>query len=79
MNAPLVGTHLVPEFHPRDVPAALLEALKTRFGAQFSTALVIREQHGRDESAFSVPPPAAVVFAENTQDVADAVRLAAQY
>ncbi|HSN79170.1 MAG TPA: FAD-linked oxidase C-terminal domain-containing protein, partial [Rhodoferax sp.] len=28
---------------------------------------------------FSVPPPAAVVFAESTQDVADAVRLAAQF
>jgi D-lactate dehydrogenase (cytochrome) len=41
---------------------------------------VIREQHGRDESAFtSVPPPAAVVFAENTQEVADAVKLADQY
>jgi D-lactate dehydrogenase (cytochrome) len=39
----------------------------------------VREQHGRDESAFSVPPPAAVVFAEHTQDVADAVKLCAQY
>jgi len=39
----------------------------------------VREQHGRDESAFSVPPPAAVVFAESTQDVADAVKLAAAH
>jgi D-lactate dehydrogenase (cytochrome) len=58
---------------------ALLDALKVRFGDQLSTALVVREQHGRDESAFSVPPPSAVVFAQNTADVADAVRLAAQY
>jgi D-lactate dehydrogenase (cytochrome) len=37
----------------------------------------VREQHGRDESAFTtVPPPAAVVFAESTADVQDAVRLA---
>ena len=79
MNAPLVDTHPVPRLHPRTVPAALLEALKARFGAQFSTAQVIREQHGRDESAFSVPPPDAVVFAESTQDVADAVQLAALY
>ncbi|HEY8908200.1 MAG TPA: FAD-binding protein, partial [Rhodoferax sp.] len=79
MNAPFVGTHLVPEFHPRTVPAALLDALKARFDAQFSTAQVIREQHGRDESAFSVPPPDAVVFAESTADVADAIRLAAQH
>jgi D-lactate dehydrogenase (cytochrome) len=53
--------------------------MKRRFGAQFSTAQVVREQHGRDESAFSLPPPDAVVFAQSTKDVADAVRLAAQY
>jgi len=40
---------------------------------------VVCEQHGRDESAFTVPPPAAVVFAQSTQDVSDAVKLAAQY
>jgi D-lactate dehydrogenase (cytochrome) len=54
-------------------------ALQHRFNAQFSAALVVREQHGRDESAFSLPPPDAVVFAQNTQDVADAVKLAATY
>ncbi len=79
MNAPADLSHLVPEFHPRDVPAALLEALATRFGANCSTALVVREQHGRDESSFQAPPPAAVVFAQSTQDVADAVTLAAQF
>jgi D-lactate dehydrogenase (cytochrome) len=58
----------------------MVAALQTRFGTNCSTALVIREQHGRDESPFvHVPPPAAVVFAESTQDVADAVTLAAQY
>jgi D-lactate dehydrogenase (cytochrome) len=56
-----------------------LAALQARFKDQFSTALVVREQHGRDESAFDVSPPAAVVFAQNTQDVSDAVKLAAQY
>jgi D-lactate dehydrogenase (cytochrome) len=64
----------------REVPEALLDALKVRFGAACSTALAVREQHGRDESAFThMPPPAAVVFAESTTDVADAIRLAAQY
>jgi D-lactate dehydrogenase (cytochrome) len=64
----------------REVPQALLDALSQRFGANFSTALVVREQHGRDESAFTtVPPPAAVVYAESTQDVADAVALAGRY
>ena len=80
MNAPTAHQHLSPAVTQRDVPAELITALQTRFGANCSTAQVIREQHGRDESAFThVPPPAAVVFAENTQDVSDAVRLAAQY
>ncbi len=79
MNVLLPKAHLLPEFNPRAVPAALLEALAIRFGAQFSKALVVREQHGRDESAFTVPPPAAVVFAQSTQDVSDAVQLAARY
>ncbi len=80
MNAPLSPGHLAPTVQTRDLPDALLDALKTRFGVRFSTALAVREQHGRDESAFTtVPPPAAVVFAESTQDVADTLTLANQY
>ena len=80
MNAPTIHDHLAPLVSQREVPQALLDALSQRFGANCSTALVVREQHGRDESAFtSVPPPAAVVYAESTQDVADAVALAARY
>jgi len=79
MNAPTAIAHLVPEINLRPVPPALIEALQARFGAQCSTALVVREQHGRDESSFEAPPPAAVIFAESTQDVADAVQLASQY
>ena len=79
MNAPTDLSHLVPDIQLRDVPRALLDALKARFGAQYSTALVVREQHGRDESSFVAPPPAAVVFAESTQDVADAVKLASRF
>jgi D-lactate dehydrogenase (cytochrome) len=80
MNAPTEQQYLTPHVAQREVPAAFLSALQARFGANCSTAAVIREQHGRDESAFTdVPPPAAVVFAESTQDVADAVKLAAQY
>jgi D-lactate dehydrogenase (cytochrome) len=79
MNAPTALNHLQPLVTARNVPQALLDALKSRFGDQFSTALVVREQHGRDESAFDIPPPAAVVFAQSTADVSDAVKLAAQY
>ena len=60
------------------MPDECLAALRARFGDRCSTVTSVREQHGRDESPFThVPPPAAVVFAESTQDVADAVRLAA--
>ncbi|WP_090047665.1 FAD-binding oxidoreductase [Limnohabitans sp. 2KL-27] len=80
MNAPTPAAHLAPEIAQRAVPEAFLTALKARFGDNCSTALVVREQHGRDESAFThVPPPAAVVFAECTQDVQDAVRLCAEF
>jgi len=80
MNAPTSHAHLAPTVSQREVPQALLDALAQRFGANCSTAQIVREQHGRDESAFTtVPPPAAVVFAESTQDVADAVALAAQF
>jgi D-lactate dehydrogenase (cytochrome) len=77
MNAPAHPTHWVPELAQRAIPEALLSALQTRFGSQYSSAMAVREQHGRDESAFSLPPPSAVVFASSTQDVADAVALAA--
>ena len=80
MNAPTDHAHLAPVIQPRAVPESLLAALAERFGAQFSTALAVREQHGRDESSYTaVPPPAAVVFAESTRDVADTLRLASQH
>ena len=79
MNAPAQLAHLVPDIQQRPVPAELLAALQSRFSSQCSTAMAVREQHGRDESVYDVPPPAAVVFALNTQDVSDAVKLAALY
>jgi len=79
MNAPPPNPHLFPEIHLRAVPAALIEALKTRFAERCTTALAVREQHGRDESSFEAPPPAAVIFAESTQDVSHAVKLASEF
>ncbi|WP_298933451.1 FAD-linked oxidase C-terminal domain-containing protein [uncultured Ramlibacter sp.] len=79
MNAPTALSHLVPEIRQREVPQALIDALKARFADQCSTAMAVREQHGRDESSFEAPPPAAVVFAQSTQDVADAVALASAH
>jgi len=75
MNAPHPFT-----IAQREVPEALLAFLKQQFGDRCSTALVVREQHGRDESAFTqVPPPAAVVFAESTADVATVVKACAEH
>ncbi len=79
MNAATAPDHLMPHATPRPVPQALLDAFQARFGVQFSAALAVREQHGRDESAFTMAPPDAVVFAQSTQDVSDAVTLAAQF
>ncbi|MFZ4623603.1 MAG: FAD-binding oxidoreductase [Rhodoferax sp.] len=63
----------------RQLPTTLDQSLARRFGNQCSTALAVREQHGRDESCFDVAPPAAVIFARSTTDVADAVKLAAAH
>lgn len=79
MNAPTHASHVLPEVVQRSTPQALIDALKEKFGERCSTALAVREHHGKDESAFSIPPPSAVVFAESTADVAAAIKLAAQY
>ncbi len=79
MNASTPSKQLLPAICQRAVAPALIDALKARFAQHCSTALVVREQHGRDESSFAAPPPAAVVFAQSTQDVADAVKLASDH
>ena len=74
MNAPTTAQHLIPHVQQRPVPDTLVAQLKAHFGERCSTAMAVREQHGRDESAFTtVPPPAVVVFAESTADVAQVV------
>jgi D-lactate dehydrogenase (cytochrome) len=70
---------MTPEICQRDVPPALIDRLRSRFVDQFSIALAVREHHGRDESSFAAPPPAGVLFAQSTQDVVDAVKLASEF
>jgi hypothetical protein len=79
MNAPTSSHRLMPQLALREAPQALIDALQAHFGTRCSTGQAVREQHGRDESPLNAPPPAAVVFAESTADVAAAVALAAQY
>ena len=76
MNAP---HELQLRVEPRPVPAAMLEALRQRFGERCSTARAVREQHGRDESPYPVTPPEVVVFCESTEEVAAVVALAHQH
>jgi D-lactate dehydrogenase (cytochrome) len=75
MNHP----HVLTETLRRPLPEALIERLRARFGDRFTTALAVREHHGRDESPFPVTPPDAVVFAESTEDVVEAVRACAAH
>ena len=78
MNAPQ-HAHPTPVIAPRPMPAEIVDALRARFGDRCSTAMAVRELHGRDESPFDVPPPDAVVYCESNQDVIDAVRLADRF
>jgi D-lactate dehydrogenase (cytochrome) len=59
----------------KPVPEALLTALATLFEDRFSSAQAIREHHGRDESSYDPMLPDAVVFAQTTEEVAEAVIL----
>jgi D-lactate dehydrogenase (cytochrome) len=76
MNAP---HEILPGVTLRPMPVAMCEALGARFGARFSTAVAVREQHGRDESVYATTPPEAVVFCENTEEVAFVVAQASQH
>ena len=78
MNAALPN-HLLTRTEPRLIPAAMLATLRERFGERCSTATAVREQHGRDESAYPLTPPEAVVFCESTEDVAAVVALCAAH
>jgi D-lactate dehydrogenase (cytochrome) len=57
----------------------VLGILKQRFSDQISTAEAIRERHGKDESYHASVAPDAVFFAETTEEIADAVKICAEY
>ncbi|WP_299817768.1 FAD-linked oxidase C-terminal domain-containing protein [uncultured Roseibium sp.] len=60
----------------RTISQAITE-LKERFGERCATSAALREQHGHTTTWLRNQPPDAVVFAESTQEVAEAVRICA--
>lgn len=64
---------------PVPLSASLSAALADRFGERFSTAVAVREHHGKDDSHHAIAPPDAVVFARSTEDVAFAVGQCARH
>ncbi|MBV8650486.1 MAG: FAD-binding protein [Alphaproteobacteria bacterium] len=57
----------------------VIARLKEWFGDRVSTAVAVREQHGKDESYHPVEAPDAVFFARSTEEVVEAVKLCAEY
>jgi D-lactate dehydrogenase (cytochrome) len=53
---------------------AVVDALQPLLGDRLSTAVAVREHHGRDEGWHRPAPPEAVVFAESTDEVVAVVR-----
>jgi len=74
MNAPATLTAL-----RKPLPPGFVERLQQTFGSRLSLAAAVREQHGRDESAYAPVPPDAVIFAESTDDVANLVALGVEF
>ncbi len=63
----------------KPLPEELLAALGAIFEDRLSTSQAMREHHGRDESSYDPMLPDAVVFAQTTEEVAQAVRLCSSH
>ena len=57
----------------------VIGALRARLGDRVTTAAAVREQHGNTLTWLPIQPPDAVVFAENTQEIVDLVKLCAEH
>ncbi len=60
-------------------PPALISALRDAFGDRVTTSQAIREHHGKDESAFPIAAPDAVVFPQTTEEAVALVTLCAAH
>lgn len=59
--------------------AQAVAVLKQRFGERAQTGQAIREQHGHTTTYVPTQAPDIVIFAHNTQDVQDVVRICAEH
>ncbi|MFV1443124.1 FAD-linked oxidase C-terminal domain-containing protein [Phaeobacter sp. JH18-32] len=59
--------------------AAVIDALKARFGTQLQTGQAIREQHGHTTTWISNQAPDAVIFPTSTAEVAEIVKICADH
>ncbi len=73
------STQIVARRRPESRIDQAVAILKQRFGDRLSTAEAIRGQHGKGEDYFPSLPPDAVVFAESTEEVSDAVKICAEH
>ena len=67
---------------PRPEPQALkraIDALAARFGNRLITSQAVREQHGHTTTWLRNQPPDAVVMAQETTDIQDAVRICGRH
>jgi D-lactate dehydrogenase (cytochrome) len=66
--------------HPiPNLPNAVLSDLAARFGNQLSVAEAVRRNHASGEGLHSDAAPDAVLMAQSTQDVSDAVAICARH
>jgi D-lactate dehydrogenase (cytochrome) len=54
-----------------------LDRVRTLLGERFTTAMAVREQHGRDETYHAGAPPDGVAFPLSTEEVSAIVRICA--
>ena len=79
MSAPVPSVIPVPARPSPAVIAALTQALAARFGNRLVTSQAVRDQHANTLTWAAHEAPDAVVFAQSTEDVADAVKLCAAH
>jgi len=60
-------------------PPQFFTAMRTRFGGRFSTAAAVCAHHGKDESSLPPAPPDAVLFAQTSTEVVEAVQICRTY